>query len=344
MINSSGIGTYLKNVLPGIINAEIYNITCLGNEEELRQFTWFGKVRFISFNTPVLSGAEQLKLARVIPPCDIYWCPNWNIPLLPVKAKKIVITVHDVYHLANRQHVPRVKYHIISLLLKNAIKKADRVITVSNFSKQEILTYTGCNPAKITVTHLAVDDNLASGVNKKNDKQKYLLYVGNVKPSKNIKNALLAFSQLKRSDSYFYIVGKKEGFVSGYNNLEEIIKPLGNKVVFTGHVTDSELKNYYANAAAFILPSKYEGFGLPLLEAMKFNLPVACSNAASLPEIGGTAVEYFNPENVEEMTAVLAKILNPAYRINTQLYAEQLQKFSWNKTIADHLNLLSTLV
>lgn len=342
MINASGIGTYLKNVLAGIIDSGEYNITCLGGDD-LRQFSWFSKVGFIHFDAPILSLAEQLKLAKAIPPCDIYWAPNWNTTVLPVKAKKRLVTVHDVYHLANKKEVPAFKYLMIKLLLNAAIKRADKIVTVSNFSKTEIVKYTGCKPAKIDVAHLAVDDNFDKGFTKTVIPQNYLLYVGNVKPHKNLFNALQAFTRLNLKNTFFYIIGKKEGFITGYKNLDDTISELGDKIFFTGYVSDEALKNYYANARAFVLPSKYEGFGLPLLEALKFNLPVACSNAAALTEVGGNAVEYFNPLDIEDIAAKINTVINPAYSINTALYQQQLAKFSWAATVNKHLKTLSAL-
>jgi len=343
MINNSGIGTYIKNILPGVINSGKFEVTCMGYEE-LKDFDWFNKVKFMPLKSRIFSLTEQMEVRKAIPVCDIYWSPNWNTPILPTKALSTLVTIHDVYHLANKTQISILKYTLAKLMFYASIKNANRIVTVSNFSKKEIIKYTNCNENKITVSTLAVAEDFDRNFTPLPIHKKYLLYVGNVKPHKNLINALKAFDKIERKDVQFYIIGKKEGFISGHSNINELINQLDNRVHFTDHVDDATLKNYYYNAAALILPSIYEGFGLTLLEAMKFYIPIATSGIASMPEVAGDAAEYFNPYDVNDITGKLNKILDDNYKVNRETYTLQLNKFNWQKTINDHINLLSTML
>lgn len=340
MINYSGIGTYIKNILPGIINSHAFTVTVLGVKEELLKFPWFENVRFIKLVSKPLSLFEQVELPLKIPACDIYWSPNINGSVTPTRARRRITTIHDVNHLANAAQHSALKINFIKVLINSSVLHSSFIITVSEFSKAEIIKFTVCKPGKIEVCSLAVAENFNTGFEFSYIFEKYLLFVGNVKPGKNLENALEAFGQITDKAVRFFIVGKKEGFITGYNKTNNLLSDLGDRVVFTGIVSDEELKNYYANAKAFIFPSKYEGFGLPVLEAMKFDLPVIASCAASIPEVGGDAILYFNPDDVDEIRKRMEIVLNDEFIIDKEKYALHLQQFSWNKTIKKHLRLL----
>ena len=343
MINHSGIGTYIKNIVPIIIDQNLFSITCIGYAD-LKNFTWLQKCTFIQINAPIFSLLEQIQLYRNIPPCTIYWSPNWNNCVLPVKAKFRVVTIHDVYYLAYPKAFSLPKLIIAKSLIGFAVKKAAAIITVSNFSKSEILRLTTCPTNKINAIPLAVSDTFNQNNNPNPVNKPYLLFVGNVKAHKNLPRALSAFSKIKNQDTVFCIVGKKEGFITASENIDALIHNLGERVFFTGYVTDEQLKAYYANASAFIFPSLYEGFGLPILEAMKFFIPIIASSAASIPEVGGDAILYFNPLDEADITAKMEQVFDASYKINTQLYIQQLEKFSWEKTAQQHQNLFLEII
>lgn len=211
MINMSGIGTYLKNILPGLIASKEFNITCLGYED-IKKFNWYNDVTYISLKSPILSLSEQFELSRQIPKCDIFWSPNWNIPLLFIKAKKRIVTIHDVYHLANPEGFSKMKITIVKLYMKFIRYFYDDIITVSNFSKTEIIKYTRIRSERLTVIALAVDEGFTEFLPEFEIKEPYILYVGNVKPHKNLLLCLKAFQQIDDSRIKFFIVGKKRRF------------------------------------------------------------------------------------------------------------------------------------
>jgi glycosyltransferase involved in cell wall biosynthesis len=340
MINMSGIGTYLKNILPGIIATNQFDIWCLGYDN-LKEFYWFNSINYIAVKARILTVSEQLELPGKIPACDILWSPNWNIPLFCFNAKKKVVTIHDVYHLANPKQFSKMKMSLVKFYMRVIKLTSARIITVSEFSKQEILRYTNIASDKITVINLAVDENYSHDFPSRNHTESnYALFVGNVKPHKNLKLCLVAMSLIKDKNLKFYIVGKKGGFITNDDALNSYIKMLRNRIVFTGEVSDNELKSYYDNAKFFLFPSKYEGFGLPILEAMKFSLPIIASNAASIPEVGGEKLIYFDPLSVTDLVAKIDGLLSGDIKCAVDEYPDQLKKFDWNVTIEKHMQVL----
>ena len=175
-------------------------------------------------------------------------------------------------------------------------------------------------------------------------KGKYILFVGTLQPRKNIKRLIEAFSKLKDKDVDLVVVGKK-----GWMYDEIINSPsefgVGNRVKFLDSVEDEDLSTFYKNAIFFILPSLYEGFGLPVLEAMEYGCPVITSNVSSLPEAGGDAVLYVNPEDVKDITEKMQKLLQDD-SLRKELVAkgrEQVKKFSWKKTAEQTIKVLEGL-
>ena len=342
MINKSGIGTYLKNILPGIILSDKYILTCMGYEE-LKSFYWIDKVLFIPLKSPILSFSEQIEMALKIPKCDIFWSPNWNIPLLPIRAKNRVVTIHDVYHLANFNLFSSAKIRIVRFYMSFIKKKYNKIITVSEFSKKEITKFTKIHPENIVVTYLGVDEKYSDEVILPNIEEEYILYVGNVKPHKNLKLSLEAFSMIKDKNIKFYIVGQRDGFKTNDNTLNENIINLKDRVFFTGYVSDEELKNYYKNAKLFLFPSLYEGFGLPVLEAMKFKLPIIASGSTSIPEVAGNHVIYFNALSVNDLVNKLNGFLEGELKCQIFDYQKQLNKFNWKYTVSKHLDIFNSI-
>jgi glycosyltransferase involved in cell wall biosynthesis len=352
LINASGIGTYLKNIIPGILGG-FEEVTVLGNKQEINEFNWSDQVKIIEFNAKIYSFKEQILYPCIVPKCDIFWTPHFNLPLLPIRAKKVVATIHDVNHLAGVSPISILKKKYAYLLFQNAVNKANLIFTVSEFSKRELIKYTTVNPEKIKVVYCGVDQSFFQ--NTKNEQglkllEKYILYVGNVKPHKNLIVLLKAYCLLSkelRAKYQLVIIGKKEGFITQDKQINNFIKSnnLQNQITFTGYVDDFDLPKIYQEASLFVFPSLYEGFGLPILEALATGILVISSNASSLPEIGGKAVIYFDPVNYTElaqkMTECLENSINKSF-LNTQREI-QLEKFTWEKAIQNHKQGFKTI-
>lgn len=352
LINASGIGTYLKNVIPGILDA-FEEVTVLGNTEEINEFNWSNQVKVIEFNAKIYSLKEQIVYPWIVPKCDIFWTPHFNLPVLPIRAKKVVATIHDVNHLAGVSPISMAKKKYAYLLFQNAGNKAKLIFTVSEFSKSELIKYTTVNPEKIKVVYCGVDKSFFQ--NTKNGKdlklpESYILYVGNVKPHKNLIILLKAYYLLSKelkSKYQLVIIGKKEGFITEDKQIDDFITDnnLQDQITFTGYVDDFDLPKIYQEAALFVFPSLYEGFGLPILEALAARTLVISSNAASLQEIGGEAVIYFDPINYSElaqkMTDCLENVTDKLF-LNAQREI-QLEKFTWEKAIENHKRGFKTI-
>jgi glycosyltransferase involved in cell wall biosynthesis len=210
------------------------------------------------------------------------------------------------------------------LLLQSAINKSDRIITISGFSCSEIHKYLRVNGRDVRKISLGADhagchleqlDKLENSVRTRYSlPTEFLLFVGNVKPHKNLRNLVIAFSKLQQpqfADLKLVIVGKKDGFITGDKSLLDLINQLGlrDRIIFTGFVENEHLPVMYHLATAFVFPSLYEGFGLPPLEAMAAGCPTLVSNTASMPEVCQDASYYFDGNNPDEIAAGIKTVL-----------------------------------
>lgn len=346
MIDDSGIGTYLKNIMPYLF--QDFNIILLGNREKLSRYSASNNCTIIAFNAKIYSLKEQLLFPFIVPKTDILWVPHFNTPILPVNAKERITTIHDVNHLSTISGVSAFKKKYSKTLYLNAIKRSRKIITVSNFSKNEIVKYTKANSTKIKVIYCGVSESFKTYIPLKISlPEKYILFVGNVKPHKNLKVLLEAYSNLNKELKETYklvVLGKKTGFITPDKSVFKYIEKenLASAVFFSGYIKDEFVSSIYKHAQLLVFPSLYEGFGLPVIEAMTVGTPVLCSNLASLPEIGGDAANYFNPKNAKELTTKLellltSSTLQQAYR---EKGIEHVKKFSWKKSAEKHINLI----
>lgn len=352
MHKASGIGTYIKNIVPFLIGK--FEIILLGKSSELEKYPWINKVRIIECSSNMYSIKEQIELFKIIPTCDIFWSPHYNIPLLPIKAKKRIVTIHDVFHLAFYDTLNLRQKVYAKLVIKQAVNRSDKIFTVSDFSINEIKKYTNISK-NIDLIYNAIDfDKFKTIDNKqelKNIMHKYhlpddfLLFVGNVKPHKNIKNLLLAIEDINVN---LVIVGKKDGFITVDDEIANLIKDsekLRNKIYFTGYVEDDDIPYIYNLAKLFVFPSFYEGFGIPPLEAQACGCPVICSNAASLPEVCADSVLYCNPYCVEDIGDKIQILLNDKNLQKTlkQKGFENIKRFSWEQSAKNIIKIIEGL-
>lgn len=339
MINASGIGTYIKSLLPRIMNLlPEHQYYLLGNVEETLSFEWTKQknVKVINTTSPIYSTTEQLELIKNTPAkTDLFWSPHYNIPVF--YTGKLLVSIHDILHLAMPQYAKGFKKQMYSKTLFNLIKlKSKNILTPSNFSKEELTKKLKYSPEAIHKVPNAVDEKWFKI--KKQDspyKKPYLLYVGNVKPHKNLSVLIEAFKLIKENIAHdIVIVGKKEGLILADNLVQSSIECLKDRVHFTGYVEDDVLNQYYAHADMFIFPSVYEGFGIPPLEAMATKCPVIVSNAQPMPEVCEDAALYFNPYNATDLADKIL-MLNNNLDIRNNLIKEglnQAQKYSWDKS------------
>jgi len=355
MFHASGIGVYLKNLIPALSKA--FQLTLIGNKEELKHYA----AEVIHTGIPIYSIAEMISFPRLIPPCDIFWSPHYNAPLMPIKARKRLVTIHDVYHLAHFHALTLKQKLYAKVIMQAAVHRSDHIVTVSAFSKKEIIKYTEANADKISVIHNGIDHALFQPISDiqriKEVKKKYhlpanfLLFVGNVKPHKNLKTLIEALDSIrgKIPDYALVVVGKKEGFITGDASLFDQINQdleLEQKIVFTGFVDNEDLPIIYNMAGLFVFPSLYEGFGLPPLEAMACGCPVLVSDRASMPEACGDAASYVNPEDASAMGEAILNLLNMTPLEKEGRKKKGIQRasgFTWEQSLQTHIALIRNL-
>lgn len=346
MIEHSGIGTYLRNVVAGLADHPGLEFTFLGDRSKLSRHPWFRPDRHVALDSGIYSPREQAELALKIPACDVFWSPHFNVPLLPIRARHRLVTIHDAYHLAYARTYGLARRTYGTLLYRAAAALSREIITVSEFSRSELEARLGIRPGRVKVIPNGVARGFGGGFAFRKLDLEYVLFVGNMKPHKNLRNAILAYRSILPSfpGLKFLIVGKNEGLLTPDRELGEALRgaPEGS-VVFTGEVTLEELKNYYANARLFVYPSLYEGFGLPILEAMSHGLPIAASNRGPIPEVGGDLVEYFDPGNVADMAAKLAKALGAPRAGLKERYRERLESHTWERSAARHAEIMRSM-
>lgn len=344
MIHSSGIGTVIQNVTKRLVLSHPeWSFSLIGSAKELNQhnFVRQSNVEIIPAEIPIYSIQEQLKIPHLVPQdSNLLWVPHYNIPVF--YQGPIIATVHDVFHLAMPQFVggPHKRLYA-KLMFHEVAKRTKHIICVSQFTKQELIKYTGVNKEKISVVYNGVDEFWRLPLEQKKRKyaRPYILYVGNVKPHKNLRRLVQAFQSIAdQIPQDLIIVGKKEGFITGDSEVAKLAEMMGNRIHFTGFVSNEELKNYYHYADLFVFPSLYEGFGLPPLEAMNAGCKnVAVSNIPVLREIYGNSVVYFDPLDI---TSIANQIVGQLTKGRTAAKAQQ-PSFSWDTCAETYARIIN---
>lgn len=266
----------------------------------------------------------------------------------PVFLKNHVVTIHDTNAFAHKE-MPWLKKIFLSIFLKLTAHNCTHIITVSEFSKNEIIKYLKVPVEKISVIYeaskfekiqttysLPYKFNGLSGI-------KYFVGLGSVTKNKNIQTLVLAFEKIlrKNPDARLVLIG----YMPADNSIMDLInkKNLSPEVIFTGYINDEELIAFFQHAACFVFPSLYEGFGLPLLEAQALGVPVIAANKTSLPEVAGNGAIYFNAEDADELAQVMQQTIDNDARVNhyKQLGFENCKRFSWDKAATETLQVYS---
>ncbi len=267
---------------------------------------------------------------------DIFFSPTHYSPLfMPIKT---VLTILDVSYKYFPEMFTKKDLYKLSWWGKYSVKKSKKIITISESSKDDIIITYGISPKNVNVIHLGIKNLPTVSMTKEELFKKYsvntpyILFVGTLQPRKNVKRLIQAISLLKNKEVKLVIIGKKGWMYEEILSAPEKFDIL-NRVTFLHEVVNAELPFFYKHASLFVLPSLYEGFGLPILEAMKYKCPVVTSNVSSLPEAGGDAALYVNPEDVSEIAEKIDEVLgNTKLRDRMiKLGDAQVKKFSWDK-------------
>jgi glycosyltransferase involved in cell wall biosynthesis len=284
---------------------------------------------------------------------DLYHSPHYVVPL--VKTKPTLTVISDLIHLRFKANLKRAgAYNYAKFMIKHALKSSDCIVTISQWSKTDILQLCNFQKSDINVIYGAVDDRfqkitddaiLRAVFEKVDIPDQYILYTGSFKEHKNIARLIQAFSRLKRKQCPFLILAGDR--IEKYKHLQALINELDlqKNIINPGWLNLEEFIALYSGAAAFVFPSLYEGFGLSPLEAMKCRTPVVSSDAACMPEILGEAALYFDPYSVEDMAGKIRDVLgdNKLRRALIEEGAAQVQKYSWRRSANKYLELYENI-
>ncbi|MEA3469845.1 MAG: glycosyltransferase family 1 protein [Thermodesulfobacteriota bacterium] len=350
----------LLRELAGIDNGNRYSILIKEKLAKSNQvFDLSGQDNFKLIGTPLRLGGpqQQFKLClprnRVNP--DVFHCLTYNLPLL-FNTYKSVCTVHDLKFIVHPEYMhskATLKKLYFYWITRFASHKCSRIISISESTKQDLVKYVGVSANKIHVIpeastlHIdtvASEDEQQAVCTKFSISKKYFLIIGCRRPHKNIKNAIKAFLYLMEKtgsdDLQLVITGSAQPYADSKHLAADMDAMQKTQIITTGFVSEDELDSLYRKAHALLYPSLYEGFGLPILEAMERGVPVITSNRTSMPEVGGDAAILVDPTDYRDIAKGLEKIMDKQVRgVCVKNGYARSAEFSWKKTAEQTLQV-----
>jgi glycosyltransferase involved in cell wall biosynthesis len=305
-----------------------------------RMAVWLGQLAGVGFD-------------RLVPDAELFHATEHLLP--PLRGVPTVLTVHDMIFKLFPEHQKRLNFWYLNATMPLYCRRADAILTVSRSSKRDIVAHYGLDPAKVTVVYEAASPEFVPAPGDAADEvrrryglpDRFLIFVGTIEPRKNLTRLVEALQHLRDGGltAPLLVVGAKGWLYDDlFRRLEEL--EVRDAVHFPGYVPGPDLPLLYSAATAAVMPSVYEGFGLPVLEAMACGTPVISANASSLPELGGEAACYFDPYDVEAMARAIRAVWTRA-----ELRAEmgqqglaQAAKFSWKRAAEETLAVYDRLL
>ena len=358
-----GTETYLTEVLREMATLsgpdQFILFTNLENDGHLRRLlSAYPNVSFHCLPVRAMNRYARILAEQTILPLrvaqaavDILWSPGYTAPFFVFCPQ--VVTIHDMQYKRYPEDLGVISRWITALLVSIAIRRCRRIITLSKFSGQEIIHFTGVKREKVHVTHLAASSIFSQPLSVDEKRKRlqeviksdrpYLLCVANSYPHKNIPVLIEAFSQLEKEIPHdLVLVGQPR---LGEPGVQEALKQIKDpsRVQRLFHVSRETLIALYQDADLFVFPSLYEGFGLPVLEAMMSGVPVLTTRMASIPEVGGDDVHYFDGQNARDLSQRIKSILawdeEDRHTVIRKAQAHA-KGFSWRRCAEATLNCL----
>lgn len=259
-----------------------------------------------------------------------FFSPGFNAPLgAPCSFS---LTIHDLIHLEVPEERSKAKRLYYRWVVQPALQHADVVFTVSHYSRRKIAEWSGVPLEKIVVAGNGVSDAFTPNGEAWKWPKPYLLYVGNQKPHKNVQGLIRGYAASQLADDVDLLV---TGYLTESVAATATRCGVMDKVKALGLVQEADLPGLYRGAFGLVMPSRYEGFGLPVVEAMASGLPVLSSDRTSLPEVGGDAVAYFSPDDMDSLVHGLDSLQDGALRSRLRRAGlERAKRFRWEDVAA----------
>lgn len=305
-----------------------------------RMAVWMGQLARVGFN-------------RLVPDADLFHATEHLLP--PLHGVPTVLTVHDMIFKLFPEHQKRLNYWYLNATMPLYCRRADAIITVSESSRRDILTHYKLNPAKVEVVYEAPAPEFVPAPQAAVEAfrqrcglpERFMIHVGTIEPRKNLARLVEALQRLRDGGLTIplLVVGGKGWLYDDFFRRLEALE-VRDAVHFPGYVPSVDLPSLYSAATVAVMPSVYEGAGLPVLEAMACGIPTVSSRSSSLPELGGEAARYFDPYDVEEMASAIRAVWTDG-----ELRAEmrekgltQAAKFSWARAAEETLAIYGAIL
>ncbi len=349
---TAGIHTYLKQFIKALVEYDKENeyILIRGKKDPSIPFR---QIAIPNIQLPI--GFAAIRLFFIIPlimrwlRVDAVLEPAHFGPFnLPKRIKRITV-IHDLTPFLFPQFHRFLSQLLQRLFLKRILKKTDLILSNSQHTTQDIIRFFPFTKTKVATILLGRDLDFQpvdshSYLDENNISQTYFLCTGTIEPRKNLTILLEAYHlfRQKTKEKVLLIITGKEGWktTTFHQSLEQ--HPFREDILLTGFVEKSSLIELYSHSLALVYPSLYEGFGLPVLEALSCQTKVICSNRSSLPEVGGEVAYYFNPENAEDLLQKMTEVYKNPQKKQDKLL-EQAHKFSWEKYVSSFVQALTRI-
>ena len=279
---------------------------------------------------------------------------DYGCPVTLQKIPKLAV-IHDLAYKLKPQHVVASHAVFLDQLVTHTLKNATQIIAISESTKKDVVEQYGYDERKISIVYPAVDtaqyapasaQEIEQVKAKYGIKGDYLLFLSTLEPRKNVAGIIKAYNILSPElrAKYQLVLAGKKGWLD--DEIEELCTKMGERVVRTGRVESSEKAALYTGAKVFTFPSAFEGFGIPILEAMACGTPVITSNVSSMPEVAGDAAVMVDPNDIHDIAAALTKILTDGDLVKElqKQGSKRIKEFTWQKSGQQLVALLRSLV
>lgn len=354
-IQDFGIGTYVRNLVRSLAAIDSENHYVLlakpADKESLRDLP--ANFHVATESSPVYSLRELVALSWHLyrRKLDLYHSTHYVLPAWV--QSKVVVTIHDIIHLLYPEFLPsNLAFLYAQRMIRRSLTRGDRIISVSQNTRSDLMHHFDVDGRKIQVVHNGVEDvfrqplppeDLARWLRDLGLSQPYILFVGNPKPHKNLDNLVKAYARARRLaqfDAPLICVGHRDGSEFKIRQRAEYLG-VGDRVRLLGHVAQEALPAIYQGAALFLYPTLYEGFGLPVIEAMASGVAVITSNTSALKEIAEGYAHLVDPLDIDGMAKAIARCMgDPEHRASlAKLGLRRSEDFRWDRAAKKTLEI-----